>query len=145
MAYSDKDSQAIVSQVCAKIACDLTDKTLPVDERVGEFTALFESVRSIVFDAIFNIDTTAQPSPLKLVTEAFPGSTVEQGESVGSLTIKGKQHGPLPQWIIDDAREAGVTEVWDNRDQLKEFPKRPPFKEVRSDNKGKGFWPPKTT
>lgn len=140
MAYSDKDNQAIASQVCAKIACDLTNKELPVDDKIAEFAVLFESVRSIVFDVIFNIDTSA-PSPLKLVKDAFPGSTEEPSAPAGELTVKGKQNGPLPAWLTEKCAEDGVDEVYDNRHQLKEFPKRPAFKEVGGE--GRGYWPPK--
>lgn len=139
MAYTEKDNQAIASQVCAKIACDLTNKELDVESKVAEFALLFESVRSIVFDVIFNIDTTAPATQLASVTQAFPGSTVEQGGPVGSLKVKGQQNGPLPAWIIEKCANAGVAEVYDNRHQLDEKPKLPHFKEVGG--AGKGFWP----
>ena len=45
----DKD-RAIIMQVCAKIAADMTDKSLPVDGRIGEFATLFSTVSDIMLD-----------------------------------------------------------------------------------------------
>ena len=48
----DKD-RAIITQVCAKIAADLTDKSTGVDERLGEFTTLFSSITEIIMEQIY--------------------------------------------------------------------------------------------
>lgn len=137
MAQTDQ-TYSIATQVAAKIAADMVDKGQGVDERISEFAVLFETVRLILFDAIFGTD--AQPTPLALVTNAFPGSTEEPpSASSGPLSVKGAQHGPLPAWLIEKCANAGVSQVYDNRDQLAEFPKRPHFKEVGG--AGKGFWP----
>ncbi len=58
------------------------------------------------------------------------------------VTIKGNQWGPIPDWLVLEAAQAGVTQVWDNRDQLAANPKRPWFKDVNGD---KAFWAPKGT
>lgn len=57
------------------------------------------------------------------------------------ITIKGKQHGPIPDWLVLDAFQAGVVSVWDNRDKVAGT-KRPWFKDTNGD---KAFWPPKGT
>ena len=73
------------------------------------------------------------------VTDIFPGATEVTG---GDLVVKGNQHGELPNWLYAEAQAFGVTQVWDNRDQIKANPKRPWFKDVNGD---KAFWPPKGT
>ena len=73
------------------------------------------------------------------VTQIFPGATEVTG---GDLTVKGNQHGELPNWLYAEAQTFGVTQVWDNRDQIKANPKRPWFKDVNGE---KAFWPPKGT
>jgi hypothetical protein len=57
------------------------------------------------------------------------------------ITVKGKQHGPIPDWLVLDAFNAGVNSVWDNRDKVAGT-KRPWFKDANGD---KAFWPPKGT
>jgi hypothetical protein len=69
----------------------------------------------------------------------LPSSASTKGDSV---TIKGNQWGPIPDWLVLEAAQAGVTQVWDNRDQLAANPKRPWFKDVNGD---KAFWAPKGT
>lgn len=58
------------------------------------------------------------------------------------LSIKGTQHGALPDWLAPAAAEQGITQVYDNRDSLSTNPKRPWFKCTSS---GVGLWPPKGT
>jgi len=62
------------------------------------------------------------------------------GRETGPVQIKGKAHGPIPDWLVKAAADAGVEYVWDNRDQLGANPKRPHFKNVNGDD---AFWPPK--
>ena len=61
--------------------------------------------------------------------------------NANGITVKGTQYGPLPDWLVLDAFNAGVTTVWDNRDKVPGT-KRPWFKDVNGD---KAFWPPKGT
>jgi hypothetical protein len=56
------------------------------------------------------------------------------------VRIKGRQHGPIPQWLVDECAKKGVTEVWDNRDGLAANPKRPWFKSTTTND---AFWEPK--
>jgi hypothetical protein len=58
------------------------------------------------------------------------------------VTIKGDQWGPIPDWLVLEAAQAGVTQVWDNRNGLAANPKRPWFKDANGD---KAFWAPKGT
>jgi len=61
--------------------------------------------------------------------------------SANGITVKGIQHGDLPDWLVLEAFQAGVTQVWDNRDKVAGT-KRPWFKDVNGD---KAFWPPRGT
>lgn len=64
--------------------------------------------------------------------------------SANGVTVRGTQHGPLPDWLVLDAFQAGVTEVYDNRDQVAGT-KRPWFKATTGGKDAKAFWPPKGT
>ena len=70
---------------------------------------------------------------------AKTSSTMAEANGV---SIKGDQWGPIPDWLVLEAAQAGVTQVWDNRNQLAQNPKRPWFKDVNGD---KAFWAPKGT
>jgi hypothetical protein len=64
--------------------------------------------------------------------------------SANGVTVRGTQHGPLPDWLVLDAFQAGVSEVYDNRDQVAGT-KRPWFKATTGGKDAKAFWPPKGT
>ena len=64
--------------------------------------------------------------------------------SANGVTVRGTQHGALPDWLVLDAFQAGVTEVYDNRDQVAGT-KRPWFKATTGGKDAKAFWPPKGT
>ena len=138
----DKD-KAIITQVCAKIAADLTDKTKEVDTRISEYAVLFSTIKELVFDEIYGDTTatsveTANNNVVQMVQSSFAGS--EQVSSGGTVTIKGTTHGPVPEWLIKACKRDGVTEVWDNRDGLAENPKRPSFRATTGE---KSYWPPR--
>ena len=137
----DKD-KAIITQVCAKIAADLTDKTKEMDARLSEYAVLFSTIKDIVFEEIFGDTSAAQETTtnnvVQMVQSSFAGSeTVSSG---GSVSIKGTTHGPVPEWLIKACKRDGVTEVWDNRDGLAENPKRPSFRATSGE---KSYWPPR--
>ena len=68
----------------------------------------------------------ARPAPRTTkVTEIFPDAREITG---GDLTVKGNQHGELPNWLYAEAQTFGVTQVWDNRDKVAGT-KRPWFKD----------------
>ena len=137
----DKD-KAIITQVCAKIAADLTDKTKEMDARLSEYAVLFSTIKDIVFDEIFGDTSAAQETTtnnvVQMVQSSFAGS--EAVSSGGSVSIKGTTHGPIPEWLIKACKRDGVTEVWDNRDGLAENPKRPSFSATTGE---KSYWPPR--
>jgi hypothetical protein len=147
----DKD-RAIITQVCAKIASDMTDKTKDVDSRLGEFAVLFSTVNDILIEAIYGENKQATATAVaqnnnvvQMIKDSFSGSTeVEtssaQPKSSGSLKIVGKQHGDIPDWLIKACKRDGVDKVYDNRDGLEANAKRPHFKAVEAE---KAYWPPR--
>ena len=137
----DKD-KSIVIQVAAKIAAELTPKdTTNMDTMLGNYAVLFDGIKGILVDEIFGQqEQAAAPfNGYDAVVAAFDAVPVTASD-VG-VSVKGKQHGELPGWLLSACMEQGVREVYDNRDSLAENPKRPWFKAVN--NKNLAFWPPK--
>jgi hypothetical protein len=91
-------------------------------------------------------DLSKRPSreEMSKVQNTAPKMRIAQASSAkgDGVTIKGDQWGPIPDWLVLEAAQAGVTQVWDNRNQLAANPKRPWFKDVNGD---KAFWAPKGT
>jgi hypothetical protein len=139
----DKD-RAIITQVCAKIAADLTDKSTGVDERLGEFTTLFSTITEIIMEQIYGGEEsqTQNNNIIQMAKDTFNADEVNtpMSGSSGTVTVKGLQHGPLPEWLIKACKRDGVTTVYDNRDGLAANPKRPSFKAVDAE---KAYWPPR--
>lgn len=141
--------QSIIMQVCAKIASELTPKSESVDANIVAFSTAYEAVCEIILtsqgltsEAPATPATTTSATPLSeesMIRQSFP-EAVETAPNTFSVRIKGKQHGPIPQWLVDECAKKGVTEVWDNRDGLAANPKRPWFKSTSSND---AFWEPK--
>jgi hypothetical protein len=91
-------------------------------------------------------DVNKRPSreEMSKVQNSAPKMRITQASSAkgDGVTIKGDQWGPIPDWLVLEAAQAGVTQVWDNRNQLAQNPKRPWFKDANGD---KAFWAPKGT
>jgi hypothetical protein len=91
-------------------------------------------------------DVNKRPSreEMSKVQNSAPKMRITQAPSAkgDGVTIKGDQWGPIPDWLVLEAAQAGVTQVWDNRNQLAQNPKRPWFKDANGD---KAFWAPKGT
>lgn len=145
----DKD-RAIITQVSAKIAADLTNKTTDVDARLGEFATLFSSINEIMMDTIYGGTTNSQAvqqntAVITMLKQELGAEEVQapakQSSSSSTVTVKGTQHGPLPDWLIKACKRDGVTVVYDNRDGLAENPKRPSFRAVDAE---KAYWPPRS-
>ena len=80
----------------------------------------------------------AQQSQVKYIT-GRPGEATTSNKA-GTLTVRGTQHGPLPEWVFAAAKEQGIVEVYDNRDSIAGT-RRPAFKCTAS---GVGLWEPRT-
>ena len=130
----DKDT-AIVTQVAAKIAADLVTREATTEAKLGEFVVLFTSIKEIVCEAI---GSSAPVMETQSTPTSMPTST--SSSSGGNVTVAGKQHGDLPEWLIKACKRDGVTKVYDNRDGLAINPKRPWFKDTDSD---KAYWAPR--
>jgi hypothetical protein len=71
-------------------------------------------------------------------------STSSMADANG-VKVKGVQHGPIPDWLVLEAFQAGVTEVYDNRADVLDNPKRPWFKATTGGKEAKAFWAPRGT
>lgn len=159
--------ESIITQVAAKIAADLVSVTPDSDMNAANWATTFITVRDVLFDAhgigklTTMVNSTPQVAPSHLgdpfatAQEVFPNSQPAQPYAAPqaaaptnmSVTVKGTQHGPLPDWLLADAAAKGVTTVWDNRDGLQQNPRRPWFKAADGTKDAKGqdvaFWPPR--
>jgi hypothetical protein len=134
--------RAIIVQVAAKIASELTNKNQSSDAVLSEYAYLFGSIKDIILDECM-VDAST------VIREVFPGAKEVndnnqsfQPATDGDVTVVGQQHGELPQWLISACRKDGITRIYDNRDGLAHNPKRPWFKAV--DDKEKAYWPPRS-
>jgi hypothetical protein len=138
----DNKEIQIISQVCAKIAADLTTKDEDTQVTADRFGILLNLVTEMVIDSINSRVTTGKTADvIQMVQKTFPNSTEVQADSQGfSVSVQGEQHGELPAWLLAACKRDGVTRVFDNRNQLADNPKRPWFKAVGVD---KAYWEPK--
>ena len=102
--------------------------------------------RALANAGMAGTDVNKRPSREEMmkVQNTAPKMRITQASSAkgDGVTIKGDQWGPIPDWLVLEAAQAGVTQVWDNRNGLAANPKRPWFKDVNGD---KAFWAPKGT
>jgi hypothetical protein len=102
--------------------------------------------RALANAGMAGTDVNKRPSREEMmkVQNNAPKMRITQAPSAkgDGVTIKGDQWGPIPDWLVLEAAQAGVTQVWDNRNQLAANPKRPWFKDANGD---KAFWAPKGT
>jgi hypothetical protein len=144
MSAVSKD-QSIILQVAGKIAADLTPKGNDINENISNWVMAFDAVGEQLFSSMGMTAGTPEQVTQTLV-EAFGATPVASTPAMsytpqgGTVIIKGKQHGPIPEWLHSECAKVGVTEVWDNRDGLSANPKRPWFKAVQGD---KAFWAPR--
>ena len=101
--------------------------------------------RALANAGMAGTDVNKRPSreEMSKVQNTAPKMRITQASSAkgDGVTIKGNQFGAIPEWLTAEAAQAGVTQVWDNRDKVAGT-KRPWFKDVNGD---KAFWPPRGT
>jgi hypothetical protein len=101
--------------------------------------------RALANAGMAGTDVNKRPSREEMakVQNSAPKMRITQASSAkgDGVSIKGNQFGDLPDWLVLEASQAGVTQVWDNRDKVAGT-KRPWFKDVNGD---KAFWPPRGT
>lgn len=150
--------ESIVTQVAAKIASELTTHTQS-DGSVADVQATYLAHFDFVVDLMKSThgwDSNTSSAPVMEVsngntTMANAIANVQQAfqsaEPQLGLQVKGAQHGPLPAWLGNACRKAGVTSVFDNRDTANAENRRPLFKAAdgTTDKNGKpvAFWAPK--
>jgi hypothetical protein len=100
--------------------------------KLDEYTAKSAShSTSSQYDDLTTSDIGLNPIPVK---------TIKRGSSESSLTIKNSEMA-VPEWLSREASKKGVTEVFDNRPNKADNPKRPDFVSTGPDKTG--FWAPK--
>jgi hypothetical protein len=101
--------------------------------------------RALANAGMAGTDVNKRPSREEMtkVQNTAPKMRITQSPSAkgDGVTVKGNQFGQIPDWLVLEAAQAGVTQVWDNRDKVAGT-KRPWFKDVNGD---KAFWPPRGT
>jgi hypothetical protein len=143
--------QSIIMQVAAKIASELTPKTNDMSSNIMAFSEAYDAVCEIILTSqgfgVPSATETVPPAPVAdeqlLIQQSFPQATPLTSSSTATsftVTIKGKQHGPIPEWLNDACAVKGVREVWDNRDTIAGNPKRPWFKSTTGND---AFWAPR--
>lgn len=153
-------NDAIVTQTAAKIASELVAsiKHENLENALADWEEAFTKVNDAIFSTI-GLSNQREPFPVKSgrdipvvkssdqikmamddVRSGRPVSSMK-GNEAQKVRIVGKQHGEVPAWLHRAAAKAGVTEVWDNREAMKENPKRPMF--VSADDNKTPFWAPR--
>ena len=149
--------QSIVTQVAAKIASELTNTTAIPERTPDAIQALYLSHYDFITELMnsthgwdsgtdtavnVSVGNTTEANAVATIQQVFPNSEVQTG-----IVIKGTQHGPVPAWLTNACRKAGVTAVFDNRDTANAENRRPLFKAAdgTTDKNGKpvAFWAPK--
>jgi hypothetical protein len=154
---------SIMTQVGFKGAIDLCrDIDLTTQEGQAEFIQVFSFLTDALFEAVRQGADPAEQAA-EIIRGNFPGTTTVQsnpgqqsyaappayvqptqqpGPMQFSLSVKGTQHGPLPDWLFAEAAAKGVTEVYDNRDRA-QGTKRPHSRSTTGGDNAPAFWPPR--
>jgi len=158
---TDPTGRSIVSQVAFKGAVEAATaggvyseevffqafpvfKEVLMTEVVAQQEAYFAEATKAKADRI--ADGTYKSPPAGFDAAASLGAELgaAPAASGGAVTVKGTQHGPLPEWLGPMAAAKGVSEVWDNRvdrdGKSVVGTKRPHFKSTSGDVP---FWPPR--
>lgn len=164
MAYNNNDparEASIHAQVSFKAAVDVAVAD-QVNFGSDDGQAKFEQTLSFLHDSLSshirgaqNVVNGSVDQAADRLKQEFGATEVEEGftdadrntgpVSNGDIQVKGDCHGALPDWLIQKAKAAGVTVVYDNRLEAAGT-KKPLFKAAdgTKDKSGKwplGFWP----
>ena len=141
----DEVNSAIGAPAPTQIKSGRTVPVLKQEEmqmKLGEYTAKAGShTHSSQYDDIGVDRRLDDPTTADIGLNPIPVKTIKRGSSEGTLTIKNSDMA-VPEWLSRDAAKKGVTEVFDNRPNKTENPKRPDFVSTGPDKTG--FWIPKT-
>lgn len=153
----DTRDRSIGTQVAFKGAIDLCRDVDPTTaEGQAELATTFSFLTDLLLEAMqLQMDPAEQAADI--IRGNFPGtqtvqqnpmannqppSYVQQPQQQYSLSVKGTQHGALPDWLFEQAAAKGVTEVYDNRDRA-QGTKRPHFRSTTGGDDAPAFWPPR--
>jgi hypothetical protein len=146
--------ESIVTQVAAKIASELTCKTDcdgNLENIQQAYLQHFDFVRELLVSTHGFGEVVAVTNSPKVSTETNRINDIAESFDAGytqggGVQIKGKQHGPIPAWLVTACAKANVTTVYDNRDTSTAENRRPLFKAVDGNMDAKGqpiaFWAP---
>jgi hypothetical protein len=163
----DYRDTSIQTQVSFKGAIDLChDLDLTTQEGQGEFIQVFSFLTDALIEGV-RAQTGPAEQAAEIIRGNFPGTTTvqqntntyqpqdpfpqtptyqpqpqQQYSQPQGLTIKGQQHGPIPDWLYAAAAAKGVTEVYDNRDRAAGT-KRPLFRSTTGGENAPAFWEPR--
>lgn len=131
----------------ATVLSALVSSETPVEIILDLYAELTEGFVSVM-DGLEAAAAPTTPAPqVAPQAAAVSPEQIAQEFNATTLTVKGTQHGELPEWVFDAAKKFGVTEIWDNRDGLATNAKRPWFKAADGTTNAKGdpiaFWPPR--
>jgi len=109
----DNKEIQIISQVCAKIAADLTTKDEDTQVTADRFGILLSLVTEMVFDTIeTKLSAGKTADVVQMVQKTFPNASEVTSDSQGfTVTVQGDQHGELPAWLVSACKRDGVTRV----------------------------------
>ena len=153
----DPTGRSILSQVAFKGAIDLAARGVidrgDVITWAKAFTEEMVDFVQVQKDEFFEAKAArraehqANADAVSAAEEDFVYGNEDDDDSDSGIKVLGEQHGPLPQWFIKQAKAAGVTKVFDNRESAKGT-NRPHFKTPKDADKygepaDKPFWPPK--
>lgn len=133
---------SIILQVAGKIAADITPKTDDIMSNIANWGVAYDAVSDALLTSM-GMSADAVANAEQVLVESFNATPVQTPTASSGgfqVRIKGKQHGPIPDWLHAECAKKGVTEVWDNRDGLAVNPKRPWFKAVNGTD---AFWEPR--
>lgn len=155
----DRD-RSIITQVAFKATTEFgvkADLDLTDPDGQAQFESMFSFLLGSLVESVAAQQSPAQKAAAVMQTE-FPGSVVTGNfqqtpadpftqpaaamPSQDGVKVKGTQFGPLPDWLLEQAAEKGVTEVYDNRDRVAGT-RRPWFRSTAPGDDQPAFWPPK--
>ena len=152
----DQRDRVIIPQVAFKGAVDLErDADLTTPEGQARFETVFSYLNESLMNAIMS-GQSPDEQMARVIQGQFPGSTVAENSNASynppahttpappqfNVRVKGTQHGPLPDWLFEQAASQGVTEVWDNRDRAAGS-RKPWFRSTSGGDNAPAFWPPR--
>lgn len=158
----DSKDRSIATQVAFKAAID-AERDIDLTDPAGQarFHEVFEYLQTELVTAIVMLSDESE-QVAQIIQGEFPGSQIVSGPTAGApyqqyeqpqytqpspqqgftVSVKGTQYGPLPDWLYEQAAQKGVTEVWDNRQQA-QGNKRPWFRATTGGDNAAAFWPPR--